>query len=488
MTSTRHLRGRLRRAWLLHPRWSLATRGAIAAALAWVVGNLAPAPWSDFPYYAPLGAVVATTSTLARSVRESLQTVGALLIGAVIAVVTDAVLAPDAVSVAVVVGLALLCGGWRVLGDRGSWVANSAIFVLVLGQGNSTEYIGAYVGLVFVGALIGIGVNSVLPPLPLTPSDAALDELRDALVGQLDDLADWLEHKGPLEPEEWERRRRALWPTVEAARRAVARTAEARRGNVRARRHGERVTMLTRRADVLVTSAQVVDELVRLWWAGSPRAARTPPWGRGCVRSSPRRSAPSPPRCAPPVTTTCRPPRTVPTRAPRSSSAPRWTTCATRSARRVPRRATTTSSPARSWWSCVAAPWCSCADACPGPPSAVPRSRLRGRPRSVASSWGGSVPRHQVLARSGRRSEMGIEDQAGRAQSAGEGAADKAKEELEGAAEKAKEGIGGLLDKAKEFLTDENVDGAAEKLKGLTPDSVDSFVDKAAEQAKRLNG
>jgi len=264
MTSTRHLRGRLRRAWLLHPRWSLATRGAIAAALAWVVGNLAPAPWSDFPYYAPLGAVVATTSTLARSVRESLQTVGALLIGAVIAVVTDAVLAPDAVSVAVVVGLALLCGGWRVLGDRGSWVANSAIFVLVLGQGNSTEYIGAYVGLVFVGALIGIGVNSVLPPLPLTPSDAALDELRDALVGQLDDLADWLEHKGPLEPEEWERRRRALWPTVEAARRAVARTAEARRGNVRARRHGERVTMLTRRADVLVTSAQVVDELVRL--------------------------------------------------------------------------------------------------------------------------------------------------------------------------------------------------------------------------------
>jgi uncharacterized protein YjbJ (UPF0337 family) len=83
---------------------------------------------------------------------------------------------------------------------------------------------------------------------------------------------------------------------------------------------------------------------------------------------------------------------------------------------------------------------------------------------------------------------MGIEDQAGRAQSAGEGAADKAKEELEGAAEKAKEGIGGLLDKAKEFLTDENVDGAAEKLKGLTPDSVDSFVDKAAEQAKRLNG
>lgn len=222
MTAPRRVADRLRRAWLLHPRWSLAVRGAVAAALAWAVGMLAPAPLSEFPYYAPLGAVVATTSTLVRSVRESLQTVGALLLGAAVAVGTDAVLAPDALSVAVVVGLALLCGGWRVLGDKGAWVANSAIFVLVLGQGDSTQYIGAYAGLVVVGALIGIAVNFLLPPLPLTPSDAALDDLRDALVEQVDDLADRLEHRGPLEPGEWERRRRALWPTVEGARRAVA--------------------------------------------------------------------------------------------------------------------------------------------------------------------------------------------------------------------------------------------------------------------------
>ncbi|MFC8733826.1 hypothetical protein ACFT5B_15350 [Luteimicrobium sp. NPDC057192] len=68
------------------------------------------------------------------------------------------------------------------------------------------------------------------------------------------------------------------------------------------------------------------------------------------------------------------------------------------------------------------------------------------------------------------------------------GTEDQAKDGLEGAAEKAKDGIEGLLDKAKEFMTDENVESAAEKIKGLTPDSVDSFVDKAAEQAKKLNG
>jgi hypothetical protein len=67
------------------------------------------------------------------------------------------------------------------------------------------------------------------------------------------------------------------------------------------------------------------------------------------------------------------------------------------------------------------------------------------------------------------------------------GTEDQAKDELEGAAEKAKEGIQGLLDKAKELATDENIADAADKIKGLTPDSVDSFVDKAAEQAKRLN-
>src|SRR5690606_8575909 len=89
--------------WVRHPRWSLAVRGAIAAALAWFVGVLAPEPFSDYPYYAPLGAVVATPSTLARSVRESVQAVLAILVGAAIARVVDLALYPSAASVALVV-------------------------------------------------------------------------------------------------------------------------------------------------------------------------------------------------------------------------------------------------------------------------------------------------------------------------------------------------------------------------------------------------
>ncbi|MGF0117173.1 FUSC family protein [Promicromonospora sp. Marseille-Q5078] len=264
MTVSRRLPVALHRAWVLHPRWSLAFRGAIAAALAWTVAVVLPAPFSDYPYYAPLGAVVATTSTLARSARESLQTIAALVLGAGVALAADAVLPTGALSIALVVGVALLCAGWRVFGESGVWVANSAIFVLVLGRGQDAEYVGAYAGLIVLGAVIGTAVNVLLPPLYLTPSELALDRLRDALADELRDLAGSLEDEGPLEPDVWERRRREMWPTAEVARAAVARSGEASRGNPRAWRHGGRARTQSRRAEELGTAAGVVDEIVRL--------------------------------------------------------------------------------------------------------------------------------------------------------------------------------------------------------------------------------
>jgi len=261
------------RTWVRHPRWSLAVRGALAAALAWLVGVVAPAPFSEYPYYAPLGAVIATTTTLARSVSDSVRTVGALLLGAGIALAVDSVLVPSVLSVALVVGLALACAGWRVFGGQGAWVANSAIFVLVLGEGQDAEYVGAFAGLVVVGAAIGTGVNLLLPPLLLTPSGLALGALRGALVEQLDDLAGRLDDEGALDAEEWERRRRGLFPTIEGARAAVARSGEASRGNPRAWRHGDRARSQAREADALGTAAEVVDEVVRLLvgWEGTGR-------------------------------------------------------------------------------------------------------------------------------------------------------------------------------------------------------------------------
>ncbi|MFC7022077.1 hypothetical protein ACFQHV_02945 [Promicromonospora thailandica] len=254
----------LREHWVRHPRWSLAAKGALAAALAWLVGLVAPAPFSEYPYYAPLGAVVATSTTAVRSVRESVQVVGALLLGAVIARGVDAVVASSVLSVALVVALALLCAGWRVFGEVGSWVVTSALFVLVIGGSDPLEYVTVYAGLVVTGAAIGVAVNLLLPALPLTPTELALDRLRDVLLDQVSLLALRLEREGPLLAQEWQQRRREVTPTIDRARDAVGSAREAVRANVRAPRYDAWTTAQARRADRLGTAADVVDDIVRL--------------------------------------------------------------------------------------------------------------------------------------------------------------------------------------------------------------------------------
>jgi uncharacterized membrane protein YgaE (UPF0421/DUF939 family) len=260
----------VQRVWARHPRWSIALKGSIAAALAWVVGVIAPEPFSEYPYYAPLGAVIATMSTVARSVRESVQAVGALLLGAVIAWTADLVIEPGALGIALVVGVALLCAGWRGFGEMGSWVVNSALFVLILGNADALEYAGVYGGLITVGAAIGVGVNLLYPPLPLTPSEFALDHLRDVLVEQLETVADGLENETTLDVEAWEAQRRNLGPTIVRVRDAVAAVREETRANLRVMRHRGQARSQLRRAEALESVSDVVDVVVRLLveWEG----------------------------------------------------------------------------------------------------------------------------------------------------------------------------------------------------------------------------
>jgi uncharacterized membrane protein YgaE (UPF0421/DUF939 family) len=252
------------RAWLTHPRWALAVKGALAASLAWFVALIAPPPFAEYPYYAPLGAVLATTSTVVRSVRDSLQSVAAVLVGAVIARTVALLPLPGLLELTVVVGLALLCAGWRIFGEMGSWTVMSAIFVLIIGSGDTGDYVGSYAGLILVGAAIGVGVNLLLPPLPLTPSELALSRLRDGIAEQIEALAAWLNDRGALQPDEWEQRRQELHPTIESARAAVAHTHEASRANMWARRNRGWMASQTRRAGALGTAAEAVDDIVRL--------------------------------------------------------------------------------------------------------------------------------------------------------------------------------------------------------------------------------
>jgi hypothetical protein len=114
----------------------------------------------------------------------------AIALGAVVARLVDLLPVPPLPSLALVVLVGVLLSGWRVLGDMGSWLPTSALFVLVIGDADPVGYVSAYVGLTLVGAAIGVGVNALLPPLPLTPADRALGRLAETTAAHLEGVAD----------------------------------------------------------------------------------------------------------------------------------------------------------------------------------------------------------------------------------------------------------------------------------------------------------
>lgn len=256
--------GRLLRAWVRHPRLALAVRGALAASLAWFVAQFLPGPAGDYPYYAPLGAVVATTSTLVGSVRESLQAVAAIAVGGAIGALGSLLGSESSpVTVALVVALGVLAVGLRPLGAMASWAPMAALFTLVIGRGEAF-YIGAYAGLVLLGAAIGIAVNAAFPPLPLAPAQAAVGEVRRELAAQLVDVADALEQDEPLDAEGWARRQHDVTPKRWRMRNAVQEADDARRGNRRARAYVEELDHLDRQAGALDRVALLVVDLTDL--------------------------------------------------------------------------------------------------------------------------------------------------------------------------------------------------------------------------------
>lgn len=252
-----------REQWRRHPRWAVAIRAALAASLAWAVAGLLPGPAADYPYYAPFGAVIATTFSLAGSVRESVQSVAAIAVGGAVGWVVDFIPAPEPLAVALVVIPAVVLAGWRRLGPMGGWVPTAALFTLIVGHGEAT-YVGAYAGLTLLGAVIGIAVNAVLPPLPLAPAQDAVARFRQTLATDLGELADLIESDKLPSLADWERehssspRERAQMHT------AVTEVGEAAQRNRRARRYSGSIDALREEAQVLDRLGLVVSDLADL--------------------------------------------------------------------------------------------------------------------------------------------------------------------------------------------------------------------------------
>ena len=256
--------GALLRTWARHPRLGLAVKAALAASLAWAVVQLVPGAAGEYPYYAPLGAVIATSTTLAGSAREALQTVGAISLGAVVALAVDALAYPNVATVALVIALGVLLAGWRALGTAGSWVATAALFTLIIGDADPVGYVSGYAGLTLLGAAIGLAVTAAFPPLPLAPAQTQLALLRDLLAEQLDDLAAGLTQDELPDGAQWRGRMRAVDPVLTRMREAVRLSDEARRGNRRARRHADTAQQQYEHARALESLAFLVADLTEL--------------------------------------------------------------------------------------------------------------------------------------------------------------------------------------------------------------------------------
>lgn len=247
----------------IHPRVGLAVRTALAAAVAWFIAGFIPGV-EEYPYYAPLGALVATSFNVSSTLRETLRAGLAVGLGAVIGLAGHALLPSGVLTIAVVVGLGILVAGLPLFGELGSWVPTAALFMLILGGRDPLGYPAAYGGLVLLGGLIGTVVVLLFPQLPLAPTERASVRLRSGMVDQLEQLADGLEMEGMPDGDGWRQRMLPLDHWMSTTRRALRETEESRRWNLRAARRHSRVERVGQRARVLERVAWLVQDLVEI--------------------------------------------------------------------------------------------------------------------------------------------------------------------------------------------------------------------------------
>jgi uncharacterized membrane protein YgaE (UPF0421/DUF939 family) len=258
-TAVRRVRSNAR----AHPSLFLAIKAALAAMLAWLLVQAMGGFVAEYPYYAPLGALAVVSTAVVVSVRSSVEVVVAILLGAALALAAQLLPLPEPLPLGLAVVTGSLVGASGVTGAMGSWVPLAAMFVLVAGRGDPIEYAAAYGGLTAAGAVVGVGVNVLLPQLPLTPAVLAQDRLRAELADQLDELAIALEQEIAGE-KDWNVLRRSLDRSARDAEALIARARVARRANWKAARWADTVERHDARAEALQRLTGCVDEVIAL--------------------------------------------------------------------------------------------------------------------------------------------------------------------------------------------------------------------------------
>jgi uncharacterized membrane protein YccC len=220
------------------PRLQLAAKAGLAAGLAFLIAPLMPGAAAQYPYYAPLGALVAMYENVSGSMRQGLQTLVGLGLGIGLAFLLVSFSDPTPITVAVVMGLGVLLAGFPRLGAGRDWIPTAALLVILVGGHNPDDFSFGYLVQMGVGVTVGIAVNLlVFPPLHFNAAALSLAELRWALAQQLSDMGDAMKEKWPPEHEEWSLRSEEFAQAARGVRAAVRKADASRQANPRRLRH-----------------------------------------------------------------------------------------------------------------------------------------------------------------------------------------------------------------------------------------------------------
>lgn len=252
---------------LQQPWVQRAVRAALAAGLAWQVARLLPDALSEYAYYAPLGAVIAVSPTVADSASAAWRSILAILIGFALAVTVYEVTraAPNALTIALIVALAIVVEQWRYLREQASWVSFAAVLMITVGTADPADYALRYAGLTLLGAVIGVLVTTVLfPPLQLTTAVQRVDAARALIAEHLETMATALRSGRVPDTDEWDDRGHQLDRALERMRQAELVVERARRANPRARKWQGTAASIREQSRALDRVAVLIDDLTTL--------------------------------------------------------------------------------------------------------------------------------------------------------------------------------------------------------------------------------
>jgi uncharacterized membrane protein YgaE (UPF0421/DUF939 family) len=249
------------------PRILLAVKTSLAAVLAWYLAPLIPFAQDEYSYYAPLGALVTMHPTVARSARVGGQVLLGLAAGIALSFAGIAMArfgAPGGVVLALILGVAVLVGGWHVFGAGRDWVPLAALFVLLTAGGDPEEFSVSYLVNVAFGVVIGVTVNfALLPPLYLRRASERLSTLREAVTRILDGAADAVA-RGDIDRDRFSASLSELSARIASVSADVSEAEESSHVNPRRRRHAHVREENTRRLSALERTAFLTRDLVDL--------------------------------------------------------------------------------------------------------------------------------------------------------------------------------------------------------------------------------